>query len=734
MSKTVNSFVGILAITWCINAVASIDATTSLFISEHSLVAASEVDTIGSAQDYAPWTEQIDVNTPASNQSFNGWSYHFLDDSTPLFAIDETSYSAHNISLKVDINNEMSGMEHVSGWQKDFIVDLPPEQQHLLIRMKVNDSNAGLANWRSQIAVQYREVGQSNWSAATYGEATQHRMWTDLITLVSFPTNSHMTRYEIRVMPTVTGYGDGTVSFDDLEIWRACSGDECLPTLNVADLEPCINGQTRSLISLQPEFGTPSDQRAGLQSQFDSVHEQCIAYELSADYLIDTVGKGLYAITLPDRSDFIVLGTGSITLAPTSTTDNISSDYRGILAISGDPDRAEFVDFTIDHNAQHRLLESYDVKDALIPADVRSSIASYASATGFGDLLYQGLTIKNADSVVSIYNNRYYSAPTDILGRAESVIVNQVTWLNGTTHGVDYDQSFVNIDTDYGEITHSSVVGESWLHAPRTAFEPHFRSGFIKHNYVEKTQVGFNLAGISRGGKANDIVLSDNEMHVSRSGILIWSEGIAPTHAPLGLDGAKVDNNLVYMYPHEFPYYNPTAPSVRVGTGIYFYSGSKFNGANRIEITNNTIEYMNGSFSYLQQNNSKYAGAIGGYNFNYSNDTGNVPDKAALETVVIDGNTIKQCEAAAIYFYLGEISDLTITNNTFDNCGLFEQDGSQSWYTLNFIVYINNTLLGQTDIRDNYYIHDEFNSDLYDIYVRDRGTNTTLIAIRNTNL
>jgi hypothetical protein len=689
-------------------------------------------DNVGDYENDGIWQYTVVSSKPKQYLNFNGWRYAYRSGGEPTFKVENSSTTAKNLGLKIEINNSVSGVEHSSYWYKDFTITVPLNALKHTVRMKINDENAGADNWESNFFIKYREQGTSSWSSSVYSNKTSVKGWRDSVATFEFPDIGAETVYQVRIYPRLKGKGNGSVQFDDLEIFNVCGEDDACIKTNTHTISSCLNGENREIIVLEPTFGSPGDQQYYLQSQLNAITAQCAHIELNHDYLLASNGKRNPVLSLPELNDYVVTGDGSITLTAHDTLENEDSDYRTVFALTGNSDNAAFSGITVDHNAQLRLLNSYDSKSG---ADLRSTFSSYSFALGYGNISYKNLTIKNADSVVSLYNNRHYDANANILGRAEQIIIDNVAWQDATNHGIDYDQSYVNADTDYGELINSSAHGESWENAPRTAFEPHFRAGKISNNVINKFQVGINLAGISRAGTAYNLSVLNNEMYTSRNGILIWSQPLAPAYADIGIDGALIDNNTIKLLPNKFQFYTPQVQKYRVGTGIYFYSGRNFTNTNNIVISNNTIEYLNEDFSYLLQNNSKYAGAIGGYNFNYSYTVGNNTEPALVDGLTITNNTVKNCEAAAIYFYLGKINNLNVSNNTFDNCGNFIQDGSQFWYSKNFIVYIHNKLYGSTVIENNLFINQDASLPTHDIFVRDRETSSTLVSqpIATTN-
>lgn len=560
------------------------------------------------------------IQTTPKKNSYEGWNIGYTPCGSPIFDISENSFTVRNSALKIGFSgNSVNAGPKSAYFFKDVNLSVESSAPNYIFRMKVNDLNAdaSTSSWYSRLSVRYRKVGMNVWSPFYSSKITSDTGWTDSIVELNFPENGE---YVLRVFATaVSNSFSGTVLFDDLEIFSVNEG-------NSASICDMSSEQSVQNANLNPSFGTAEKQREHLQDQFDKITNDCgshVNIELDDNYFVATKVGIHDTLNLPEIEHYTLSGDGSLTLSPTNDTSAEASNYKSILAIKGNPNEANFENFTIDHNSQYRELDVYGKKIAGGAGEpVRASIRSLGNFQDgdFEDLRYKGLKIKNSDSIVSLYNPRPYvpNCATAVceIGRPDNIIIDSVVWTDANNHGEDYDQSFVNGDSKVGIVRNSKFFGETWETAPRTAIEMHYEDGLVENNIIEYFQIGINVSGITRGGRTLDANVSNNSISISRDGILIWSQPFAPYEGltmknpldpnadiPTGLHGVTIggnddnDGNSIYLYPHRFQFYCEETPSSTcqkyiVGRGIYFASGRLLTHIDTVNISNNLIKFI----------------------------------------------------------------------------------------------------------------------------------------------
>jgi polygalacturonase len=299
------------------------------------------------------------------------------------------------------------------------------------------------------------------------------------------------------------------------------SGLECMDWISVTDYGAVGDGV--------------ADDTAAIQQAFNDAGPQGAVYFPAGVYLVSPSASNGYILTLSEKKSFSLLGQGAASIIKVKSN---SGNYKGIIGLynSNEDVKSLYVTgLTFDHNRQQNILAA----TADYEAQLRATISNYSSPNGYEQIEIHHCSILNTDSVVSFYFPKG-------LGNGKLVKIDACTWLScGNANGSDIDQSFINATCDTMHVTNCTFQGESWSHAPRTAIEPHASNCIVANNTVAYFQVGANITGISQTGTTVNMVCSDNTFQVSRDGILIWSQSLAPANATIGFKNCIVSGNTL---------------------------------------------------------------------------------------------------------------------------------------------------------------------------------------------
>ena len=438
-----------------------------------------------------------------------------------------------------------------------------------------------------------------------------------------------------------------------------------------------------------------TDDTAAIQAAIDSMADNSSIVFPKGIYLVAPTIESSYILTLPNINNITILGLGA-----TIKVEASSGNYLGILgyASGATPDGLTVRDVIFDHNGQNNDLGSLGAYSSR----GRYTVSNYLSGNAFDNIVVSNVTVKNCDSVVSIYF-------TGSSSTAGSVSIDNCEWINARNYnGQDYDQSFINCRCDFLSITNNRFRGESWAYAPRTAIETHSSNQIVTGNIVEKFQIGINVTGISQTGTTYDHIVNNNAFEVSRDGILIWSQPLAPASATTGFENMLISKNIIRMRPDEFV---GTASAGLRGIGIY--GGSLHVEYKNLIIDGNQIVYpldQSGS-SYTTKSSSQAWGAI-------SSRTSSTVNADAIN-VEITNNQIINCPMSGVFLEFSDWSGLKIEGNSFIDCGSTQNAAPAS--STKQVIFFAGYLIGDCSISRNLFVDNFATTQVTDyIYLRDR--------------
>lgn len=452
-----------------------------------------------------------------------------------------------------------------------------------------------------------------------------------------------------------------------------------------------------------------TDDTAAIQLAFQQVPSGGAVFFPSGIYLVTPASASAYVLSISNKSVFSILGQGVSSVIRVKAG---SGNYRGIIGLHQTTvalDQFSASGLVFDHNRQNNVLAS----TSAYTASLRSSISNYGSTASYGHISVSDCTIRNADGVVSLY---FPKGVND----GKLVKIENCTWLSaGNANGSDFDQSFINATCDQLHVTGCSFEGASWAFAPRTAIETHASNCVLTGNTIARFQIGANLTGISQSGTTVNQVCSGNTFHVSRDGVLIWSQSLAPANASVGFQNLIVTGNTIELDPYQYNF------STVVGgcRGISIYGGALSVAYEQLAISGNVIRYPREvGTPYISKFALKSFGAIGSY------ENGNQTNLASH--VSISGNQIVNCPASGIFFDLGRVRGLTIDGNELIDCGTTLSPAAQ--FSNRVPLYLATALESDCVIQHNVITQTDAAPTITDfLHIRDRGTGGYTFHCRN---
>lgn len=440
-----------------------------------------------------------------------------------------------------------------------------------------------------------------------------------------------------------------------------------------------------------------SDDTGHIQAAFDSLTSESSIFFPPGTYIVSPTSVAGYILNAPKVNNITIYGTESSII---KVKDN-SGNYRGIIGWT--PEGAGLTgltvhDITFDHNSQNNVfLASNDYA-----AQVRSTVSTYGLTNDWDSICISRVRILNCDSIVSFYFPRG-------LYNGGHVLIDDCRWINARNgNGQDFDQSFINATCESLQVVNCRFKGQSWALSPRTAIETHCSNCIVSNNVVEFFQIGANLTGISQAGTTYRQICQGNTFNVSRDGILIWSQELAPALTTIGFESMIVSDNIISLKPYDFSF----APAASGFRGIYLFGGANHVSFKNLLIANNIIEYpvdVVGN-SILELSTGKNWGALGGFNLNAS---------AVQENVKIVNNTVVNCPSSAIFFDVGTYRGLEIQNNSLIDDAVNTSTAGQ--FSNNVPIYLAISLASDAKIANNTISNSQLTPSITDfMYLRDR--------------
>ncbi|MEF3305271.1 glycosyl hydrolase family 28-related protein [Paenibacillus sp. GYB003] len=430
------------------------------------------------------------------------------------------------------------------------------------------------------------------------------------------------------------------------------------------------------------DFGAKGDgvtnDTAAIQQAFAATGANGAVFFPAGTYIVSPAAGNGYIVTIGNKASFSIFGQGSSSIIKVADG---AGNYKGIVGLSNpsfELARFHAESLVFDHNRQNNVLPSLTDYEA----QLRSTISNYSSANGYGHIRITGCTILNADGVVSFY------FPKGI-HTGKSVKIENCSWISGGNgNGNDFDQSFINATCDSMTVTGCSFEGTSWAFAPRTAIETHASNCVIANNTITNFQIGMNLTGIAQSGTTVNQLCANNSIDVSREGILIWSQSLAPANASVGFKNMIVEGNIVNVNPYQYNFGTP----VGACRGISIYGGATAIPYENLAVTNNIIRYERETgTAYVNKFPLKSFGAIGSY------ENGNQTNLA--DRFSIKNNKIVNCPTSGIFFDLGRVRGLAITNNELIDCGTTISGTAQ--FSNKVPIYLATSLESDCLVADN---------------------------------
>ncbi len=456
----------------------------------------------------------------------------------------------------------------------------------------------------------------------------------------------------------------------------------------------------RDVVSVK-DFGAVgngvADDTAAIQAAMTALADNSLITFPPGIYVVSPTLSSDYILKLPDVNNIAILGDGAVI-----KVKNSAGNYRGIIGyVSGaTPDGLLVQDITFDHNGQNNDLGSLGAYSAL----GRYTVTNYLSGGSFDRISIRNVTVRNCDSVVSFYF-------TGGANTAGSVSIENCEWINARNYnGQDYDQSFINCRCDYLNIANNRFRGESWAYSPRSAIETHASNTIVVGNSIEKFQVGINVTGISQTGTTYNHIVANNVFEVSRDGITIWSQPLAPTSAVVGFENMLISKNIIRMMPIQF---NWTASAGL--RGIAIFGGSTHVEYKNLVVDGNQIVYPldPAGNSYTVKSTSQTWGAIS----SYLNSTQN----ADSVNVRISNNQVINCPMPGVFLEFGDWAGLEISGNTFVDCG--STQNASPIFSSKCVVYLSITLIGDCSVSRNVIIDNFSTTQVTDyVFIRDRAS------------
>lgn len=445
-----------------------------------------------------------------------------------------------------------------------------------------------------------------------------------------------------------------------------------------------------------------TDDTAAIQLAFTQTPAGGAVFFPAGTYLVSPTSVSAYILSITNKSTFSICGQG---VSSVIKVKNGAGNYKGIIGLANTT--VELTGFhadslSFDHNRQNNVLASA----ADYEGKLRSTISNYSSTAGYNQIFITDCTIRNADGVVSFYFPKGVS-------NGKHVKITNCTWLSGANaNGVDFDQSFINSTCDSLIISGCHFEGASWALAPRTAIETHSSSCVLTGNTISNFQIGANLTGISQSGTNVNQICANNTFDVSREAILIWSQSLSPANATVGFKNMIVTGNSINMNSYQYNF----SPVVGACRAISIYGGATSISYENLAVTNNTIRYEREvDTSYISKFPLKSFGAISSY------ENGNQTNLAVNFSIV--GNKIVNCPSSGIFFDLGKVKGLTISNNELIDCGTTISSTAQ--FSNKVPLYLSPSLESDCTIQNNVIMQTDAAPAITDfIFIRDRASSS----------
>lgn len=453
-----------------------------------------------------------------------------------------------------------------------------------------------------------------------------------------------------------------------------------------------------------------TDDTAAIQAAFNAAGANGAVFFPAGTYLVVPASGTDYILKLNNKTSCSLFGQGGSSVIKVATS---AGNYRGIIGLLNTSfvlDSFYADSLTFDHNCLNNVLPAIGDYSAQLRATISNF---YGIPAGYGQLQLTNITVRHADGVVSFYFPRG-SNP----GKIVKII--DCTWVSASNgNGGDFDQSFINATCDSLLVAGCTFEGASWALAPRTAIETHASNCVVSGNAIYNFQIGINITGTSQTGTTVNQICSNNTFHVSRDGILIWSQTLAPANATVGLINAIVSGNTVHVNPYQFPFTMSAG-----GRGISIYGGSTSVSYENLAVADNIIRYeREAGTPYINKFTSKSFGAISSY------ENGHPTTLASHFS--IKNNKIINCPTSGIFFDLGRVDGLVISGNELIDCGTTIFSSAQ--FSNKVPIYLAPTLESDCLIENNLIQQTDATPAVTDfIFIRDRGTaNYTYKCLHN---